>query len=156
MAGTSSKTKVVTIRIAVEMAAEWETLAKAKGIGLAGYVLARAIRGGGQSSRSVTSVDGDASLQAEIATLKKALATAKAARPAKPVDLDALEKQFRAKWERERPVDAVATVRQPRAGILKDPVSGMLLGNPVLADPVPRAVRGEAIGFNLKSKGKKA
>ena len=53
MAGTSTKTKVVTIRVPVAFAVEWETIAKTRGMTIGAYVLERAMRGGAQSSRPV-------------------------------------------------------------------------------------------------------
>lgn len=51
MAGTSTKTKVIGLRVPLVLAEDWEAKAKARGITVTAYVLERAIRGGGQSSR---------------------------------------------------------------------------------------------------------
>ena len=54
MAGTSTKTKVIGLRGPIVLAEDWETKAKAQGLTITAYVLARAIRGGGQSSRPIS------------------------------------------------------------------------------------------------------
>lgn len=51
LAGTSTKTKVIGLRVPVVIAEDWEAKAKARGITVTAYVLERAMRGGGQSSR---------------------------------------------------------------------------------------------------------
>lgn len=93
MAGTSSKTEVMTIRVPVVFAADWKAKAQARGITVSAYILERALRGGSQSSRPLPSVE------------------------------------------------AI------------DPKASHSVG-PILADPVPRAATGLAIGFNLKGQTK--
>lgn len=96
MAGTSAKTRVIGIRVPVSMADEWELAAKVRGITVAAYALERAIRGGGQSSRSLTKLDAlraDPTMKAvidhggELKPVAKVLPVTGTEFPARPVYL---------------------------------------------------------------------
>lgn len=100
----------------------------------------------------------------EMAALKKALATAKAVRPAKAGAVPVLHRQIKGL---EATVDAQAKhiaklegaiASGPRPPPISDPHKPRPVvrhhpAGPVLADPVPAAA-GQAIGFNLKGQTK--
>lgn len=109
---TKPPTKVFTMQVPEAELSDWRARAKATKLSVAELV-----------RLAMKQPEADLAIKdAEIASLHLALTTAKAARPAKPVDLDALdkldlaalEKQWRAKWEREKPVVVGSVAVDPK------------------------------------------
>lgn len=119
MAGKSSKTEVITLRVPIALAVEWREAAKAGGVTVGSLVVDLAKRGGRLSAEPIPA---------------KALAAFRGD-PSKPGPLR----------------EGLPGYRLTKSAV--DPKVHHPSG-PVLKSAVPK-VRGEATGFNLKTKGKR-
>lgn len=143
--------KIRTMKIDDPTWEGWQVAARAAGKSVTQFIVERV--------NAETSVGGRS--EDEFRALEAALADARSGQGSRPAE-DAF-KPFRDEIAalkealavaRPKSGAALAALRADPANRIIDPKASQSVGHPVLVDPVPRAVIGEAIRFNLKGKGK--
>lgn len=155
MAGTSSKTEVITLRVAVAVAAEWRATAASGGVTIGSFIIGRAdavpvlhrqIEGlnetGDAMRKAIEAKD------ARIAELETALTASLDARQSYLDEIAELKGRLASHRN-----TALAAVRSDPAVKAIDPRVHHVSG-PVLTDPVPRDVAGKVEWCGLKGQDK--